>query len=57
MKRVNVVLSDRMYNELKKIAKERNMTVSAIIRDLIFQYILEVRATRNRKTEEEFRER
>ena len=57
MKRINVVLDETMYNELKKIARERRMTISAIIRSLILQYILEVRATRDWKTEEEIRER
>ena len=39
-KRVNVELEEALYNELKRISRERKMTMSAIIRNLIIQYLL-----------------
>jgi len=40
-KRVNVELEEALYNELKRMARERKMTMSAIIRNLIIQYLLQ----------------
>ena len=54
---MSLEIEEAMYNELKRIAKEKKMSISTIVRNLIIEYILEVRATRNWKTEEELRER
>ena len=56
-RRMSLEIEEAMYNELKRIAKEKKMSISTIVRNLIIEYILEVRATRDWKTEEEIRER
>ena len=39
-KRINFEVEEAVYDELKRIAKEKGVTMSAIIRNLIIQYLL-----------------
>ena len=56
-KRLVIELDESLYNELKRVAKEKRVSMAAVLRMLFIDYLREERATRDWKVEEEIRER